>query len=160
MKKILTVLAIVLFSTIGYSQTDSTSYVTDSNVEKLVDKYSAKIEATIVSLAEQLKQPAEHIYKIMVKQQYIKAFTGIIVLLVTILFGYLTIKYASNIENWEYGTIYKNKPTYSLGAFIISIVSLFVTILVLLVGQYPVDIIQGFINPEYGAIQDIINLIK
>ena len=160
MRKILTVLSIVLFSTIGYSQTDSTSYVTDSNVEKLVDKYSAKIEATIVSLAEQLKQPAEHVYKIMVKQQYIKAFEGILVLLIVILFGYLTIKYASNIEDWEYGTVYENKPTYSIGAFYVSSISLFIAILVLLVGQYPMDIIQGFINPEYGAIQDIINLIK
>ena len=160
MRKILTVLSIVIFSTIGYSQTDSTSYVTDSNVEKLVDKYSAKIEATIVSLAEQLKQPAEHVYKIMVKQQYIKAFTGILLLLVIILFVYLTIKYASNIEDWEYGIAYKNKPGYSFGVLIISLASLFIAILVLLVWQYPMDIIQGFINPEYGAIQDIINLIK
>lgn len=153
MKKILTVLAIVLFSTIGYSQTDSTYYVTDSNVEKLVDKYSAKIEATIVSLAEQLKQPAEHIYKIMVKQQVVNSITWLIIGLLCISTVF-TIKFWSNRIDKEQG----DDTGWVMGLILLCIVPSIVGILVLIIQSG--TIVTGFINPEYGAIQDIINLIK
>ena len=45
----------MLFFTIGvtYAQ-DSTQYVTNTNAEKLIDKYSAKVENAIIALAEVL----------------------------------------------------------------------------------------------------------
>ena len=153
MKKILTVLSIVIFSTICYSQTDSTSYVTDSNVEKLVDKYSAKIEATIVSLAEQLKQPAEHVYKIMVKQQVVNSITWIIIGLLCISTVF-TIKFWLNRIEKEIG----DATGWIMGLIFLCIIPLILGILVLVIQSG--TIVTGFINPEYGAIQDIINLIK
>ena len=69
---------------------DST-LVTNTNVEKLVDKYSGKIEAAIVSLAESLQQPAEHVYKVLVKQQIVKAINGLgILLFLLILFFFVS----------------------------------------------------------------------
>jgi len=153
MKKILTVLAIVLFSTIGYSQIDSTSYVTDSNVEKLVDKYSAKIEATIVSLAEQLKQPAEHIYKIMVKQQVVNSIAWLIIGLLCISTAFTRKFWLNRIEKEQ-----DDDMGWVMGLILLCIVPSMIGITVLIVQSE--TIVTGFINPEYGAIQDIINLIK
>lgn len=153
MKKILTILAIILFSTIGYSQTDSTSYVTDSNVEKLVDKYSAKIEATIVSLAKKLKQPTEYVYKIMVKQQVVNSITWLIIGLLCISTVF-TIKFWLNrIEKEQY-----DNTGWVTGLIFLCIVPSIIGILVLVIQSG--TIVTGFINPEYGAMQDIINLIK
>ena len=153
MKKILTVLAIVLFSTIGYSQIDSTTYVTDSNVEKLVDKYSAKIEATIVSLAEQLKQPAEHIYKIMVKQQVVNSIAWLIIGLLCISTAFTRKFWLNRIEKEQ-----DDDMGWVMGLILLCIVPSMIGITVLIVQLD--TIVTGFINPEYGAIQDIINLIK
>jgi len=86
MKHIL--LLITLFisaNTFAITEKLDSGLVTNSNVEKLVDKYSAKISATIVSLAESLKQPAEHVYRILVKQQVVKAITFTISLLLGII---------------------------------------------------------------------------
>ena len=47
--------------------------VTDSDTEKLIDKYSEKISATVTSLAETLKQPATHVYGLLVRQQVLKS---------------------------------------------------------------------------------------
>ena len=160
MKHLITILLFVFVTSMVTAQVDSTAYVTESNIEKLVDKYSGKIEATIISLAESLKQPAEKVWTILIKQQYVKASMGIIVLLIILLFGYLSIKYANNVKDWDRGYVYDDKPTYSIGAAVISVICLFISIIVLLFGGYPNDILQGFINPEYGAIKDIVNLFN
>ncbi len=96
-----------------------TEYVTGSTVERLVDKYSEKIEATIVSLAESLKQPAEAVWKILVKQQYVKAVVGLFIVSLMLFFIYLSFKYASNIEDWENLTVVKGKPAFSGNLFIL-----------------------------------------
>jgi hypothetical protein len=160
MKHLITILLFVFVTSMVTAQVDSTSYVTESNIEKLVDKYSGKIEATIISLAESLKQPAEEVWAILIKQQYVKASMGIIVLLITLLFGYLCIKYANNVKCWDDGEVIENKPTYSMGIVIIFAVCLVISLIVLLFGGYYNDILQGFINPEYGAIKDIVNLFN
>ncbi len=52
---------------------DNVELVTDSNVEKLVDKYSTKVTVAIQGLAKSLQQPAEHVYKILIRQQLLLA---------------------------------------------------------------------------------------
>jgi hypothetical protein len=73
MKKFITLILMAFMINISFAQeskseqTDdlvttvatAAEYVTDGNAEKLVDKYTAKINAAIVAFAEMLKQPAE-----------------------------------------------------------------------------------------------------
>ena len=44
-------------------------YVTNSDAEKLFDKYTGKFAVAIEELAESLKVPAEHVYNILIKDQ-------------------------------------------------------------------------------------------
>ena len=134
------------------TQVDSISYlVTGSDVEMLVDKYSAKLEASIISLAETLQQPAEFVYGIMVKQQYIKSVVWLLPWLLLIAFSILL-------------TYHKSKATFKNGGTyheIFTIASMLGIVIVFIVGLVNFQtVLQGFINPDYGAIQDIIVMFK
>jgi hypothetical protein len=140
--------------------TEVQEYVTNSNAEKLFDKYTDKLSTAIVGLAEILKVPATHVYGILIKQQYVLAYIGLFIFFITLLFIILSLKYALNIDDWDDGSVKKNKPTCSLGFFIAFGIIGIIFLLCFFIGHYPEDIFQGFINPEYGAIKDIVNFIK
>lgn len=120
---------------------------TSSNIEQLVDKYSAKIEASIISLSETLKQPAEFVYGIMIKQQYVKAVTHLAIILLLLLIGIVMIIIETKILEW-------NDPLIGPFGIAIEIVAL------IWLACAANMIFGGFINPDYGAIQDITNLFK
>lgn len=143
MKKLLLIL--LLFITfISYGQTDSTQYVTNSNVEKLVDKYSEKVEAAFVALADKLQQPVEYVYKLVVKQQYIKGISSILFLIVSIIIFYLGYKQGEK-ENWEDGPWVL--PLCLGGLAIISAIAWFFA-----------SGLACLLNPEYMAIKEIIKM--
>ncbi len=149
---------LIIFITIGFvmNAQDSTKYVTDSNVEKLVDKYSGKIEATVVALSESLEQSVDHVYKILVRQQYVKAINGVGILLILLILGAMTYKLLTHEEAFD------NAGDLEIRGFL-GVISLGLTLLFLLIffaGDFYTDITQGFINPEYGALQDIFELIS
>jgi hypothetical protein len=143
------------------AQSVAKTQVTESTVERLVDKYSGKIEATLASLAESLKQPVEFVYTVMVRQQYVKAVTHCVIILITILLliaFYKLLKYGFKPykEDSSYSNFYENDaliaPTVILG---------FMAVGMFLYSIIGMDcVIQGFINPHYGAIKDIGELIK
>ena len=114
--------------------------VTESDVELLVDKYSAKIEASLISLAKTLQQPAERIYSVLVKKSYIDGILAI----GFFIFGLILI--TGHLNKW-------------------ADVWLVITILgaVLFIGGSIAICDEGlnnFINPDYGAIKDITDLFK
>lgn len=162
MKKLLLFLLLSFIINIGYSQQDSTSYVTNSNVEKLVDKYSTKLEASITALAKELKQPAEHVYKILVKQQIVLSFSYLLIFLLTIglIIGFIPFMRYGLKGDTQYQYYSSNFGKYDglvgLAVFwgILIIVGLSASVILL------PDILQGFLNPEYGAIKDIISFFK
>ena len=141
------ILLFMLFFTIGvtYAQ-DSTQYVTNSNAEKLIDKYSAKVENAIIALAEKLQQPVEHVYKVLVRQQLvwgIGTLLGICIGFSFILLGIIVL----NKWDWDEDIAIFMQIT----GYIITVISL---ILFFIYG------LTGLINPEYGALKDIISMIK
>ena len=159
MKKLLFLLMCVTLVTASFAQkvdsvsTDTSQYVTNSDTEKLVDKYSAKIEATIVSLAQTLKTPAEHVYKILVKQQVVYAIEAtvvqILLLIVLIILWYLYYQEAK-----------KNQfDSYKISGWLTTccVFSCIFVILSVICVSY---MVSGFVNPEYGAIKDIAKLIR
>lgn len=144
MKKLFISLTFLLCIVIISRAQDTTSYVSNSNVEKLIDKYSKKIEASVTALAESLKQPTEHIYYILVKKQKIVGYSSLLAILFSVLL-FLAAVYLSN-KDMEEGAII---------LFVISVV-LFITSCACFV----IDGLQGLLNPEYGAIKEIVKFIK
>ena len=154
MKKILFLLvALFVANSVAFSQ-EKEELVTESNVERLVDKYSTKIEASIISLAESLQQPAEYVYTVLVRQQYVKASASTAMLLVFIIFF---IVFKVSISEADFSERGFNR--HALISIISGAVGL-IGIIVFTADGCFMDILQGFINPDYGAIQDIANLFK
>jgi zinc transporter ZupT len=172
MKKILILLSLFIFS-INITAQDSTKYVTELNAEKLVDKYAAKFEATIISLAETLKTPAEHVYVVLIKQQRIKAATFILIFVIGLIMLSIfrqQFKHAQWHEKPDYHrSEYKDKEEYDQWCkencfnkhATLSLISGFTCLIFLLVSLINVDtIMTGLFNPEYGAINSIIDMVK
>jgi len=141
-------------------QSNSTSkeYVTDSNVEKLIDKYGEKLESALFALSESLKQPVEHVYNILIRQQYVKAFSGIVLFIISIILIVLCIVFAKNVDDWDVLIIPDGKSKASPAFAVIFGVCGLITSIIFFAGGYFSDILQGLINPEYGAIMDILKL--
>lgn len=146
MKKLFIIVCLVFITGVSFAQQDSTKYVTNSNVERLVDKYTDKIEVAITSLAQELKQPVEHVYKLLVKQQVVKAATWTVAIIVALLvtIGLWILWYFDKEEKDEWWGL----PVFVTGILCVLIAGTLSTIL------------GGFINPEYGAINEIIDWIK
>ena len=172
MKKLLFILMAVIMTSVVHATnvvtndstvTKVTESVTSSNVEKLVDKYSAKIEASVISLAQSLKQPAEHVYKVLVRQQVVHSF-GLLVFPV-----FLIISIISFYKLMKFGLAETNNNSYVRTNFdkhedwlipILIVVGIAIAFFLIATFVSFTDMLQGFINPEYGALKDIVNMIK
>lgn len=144
MKKLILICLMVL-GTVGYAQEDS-SAANISETERIVDKYSGKALEAINGIAKSLQVPAEHVYKILVKQQVVNATTWLIsdllITFITIILWISWIKDKKERDNW-WG------------------IPVILSCITLLFYICNIDIIvSGYINPEYGAIKEIMNLIK
>lgn len=163
MKSILIIL-ITLFSftvnaNIVTEVVDSTKSAVNKSVE-FVDTSStfktiySDIKSGIVGLATALKVTAEHVYTILVKQQVVNSIIYLILGIISIIFIINWIKKYKSNEEWEdYGN-----PT-ALG--VVRITQIIIGFILLVISLLNIDIIiTGLINPEYGAIKEILNFIK
>ncbi len=145
MKRLILILLLFTVSFAVYSQ-DSTKYVTDTNTEKLIDKYSEKIGDAITALADKLQQPAEHVYKILVRQQVVWGVGTLICIFLGILLLYLGI---AGENKWDMDDDF---------CLFLQVIGIMVTLISLIL--FFVYGLTGLINPEYGALKDIVNMIK
>jgi peptidoglycan biosynthesis protein MviN/MurJ (putative lipid II flippase) len=148
MKNIILILGL-LFSVSVFSQ-DTTKYVTNTNAEKLVDKYLDQATSAITALAVSLKQPAEHVYEVLVKQQIVK---GVMVLSILVLSLFMIIlSYA-----------FSRKSDFNKGNFAaVSTIACGVAgCIMFLYSMVCMDmLITGLFNPEYSAIKEIVSFFK
>ena len=129
------------------------SLSTIQNVERLVDKYGEKIGTVIVALSEKLQQPVEHVYGVLVKQQVVNAIVWLIVLITGIvLFAFAFIIGVSKYANWsdrDFNVVAAVSLITGIASFVMFVLGI----------THLTEIVQGFINPEYGAIKDIVELV-
>jgi len=166
MKKILTILTFSLISILSYSNNSNDSLVnsvSESVLKQIPDSFGltfkqvyTDIKSGLVALGESLKVSSEHVYEILVKQQVVDAFyylmLGLLSLFLIISFFK---KYKSN-EQWS--TEDEKNPT---GVGIIRVLQMVLGCFIFLIFLFSIDtIITGFINPEYGAIKQILEIIK
>lgn len=120
---------------------------TNSNFKQV---YS-DVKAGLVGLSAALKVGTEHVYEILVKQQVIMAISYLITLLFSgfvIIYGFKKV-----IDNWT------DITDLNLECIVV-LPSSFAVLWFFAFFNLIDDIITGFLNPEFGAIQEIINFVK
>lgn len=161
MKQLLIITSLMLFSIVSYADSTSigdkvSNVITSVDTSSISKQIYSDIKGVVVGLADALKVGSEHVYKILVKQQIVNSVIYIILLLFGLYFIYNFIKaYKDKDEEWEY-----DSATPS-GISIVRILQIIVGGIMFFVGIINIDvIITGFINPEYGAIEKILNILK
>lgn len=113
------------------------------------------VKSSITGLASALKVTAEHVYGILVKQQIVNSIVYLLIFMFSILSFTICYKNWSKIEMNESGNPKEAKP------FVITIIFGLLGIILMCVFLKNIDLmIMGFINPEYGAIMNIIHFVK
>lgn len=103
----------------------------------------------IAQLAKALQIGTEHVYEVVVKQQLVHSITWLIIYLVGFTSIYLSLKKTFNLVQED-------------GDWINLLIPLSIVALVFMVTFVRTidDVVTGFVNPEYGALRTIMNLIK
>jgi hypothetical protein len=125
----------------------------NENANQSIELVANKLDSYIAILAEKLGVAAEYVYPLFVKQQAIEAwwFFGILggFALILSVCLYKSIKYGIR-EEWDGGSF---APTLIFGF-------LFAFCVILPFGVFGIDYFTKIVNPEYAAIQAIIQSVK
>lgn len=120
-------------------------------------KVYGDVKAGISGLASSLKVGAEHVYYVLVKQQVVHAIKWLLILG----FGFFCIihflkKYKLITEKWwnHADTMPTMMGVFRVGQIIMGVVFICIGF------NHTNEILTGCINPEYGALQDILNFVK
>lgn len=117
----------------------------------------------VSALAATLKVGAEHVYEVLVKQQIVNSITNVIIYLVFIIVIVITIKTMDRmIPSREYRD--KNRedledyfPVFLIGGIILAVAAIGGSIYFTSTIN---DTVMGFVNPEYGAMQQVVNFVR
>tara|TARA_R110002020_G_scaffold241717_4_gene454956 strand:+ start:123 stop:509 length:387 start_codon:yes stop_codon:yes gene_type:complete len=112
------------------------------------------IKGAVASIAEGLSIGAEHVYTVLVRQQVVTSIVMSIVLIIGSM-GFVLILNALAKSAKEDARYWHKEMS------VIHVILLLCTFIVMFVGLINLDtIITGFVNPEYGAMHEIIDMIK
>jgi len=106
------------------------------------------IETAINTLATELKVTADHVYGVLIRQQTINAIHIIIIDALLLIFSIICIIVCIKNVNTDLTEV----------MIATTAISSIITIIVM-AGTLP-SMLTGFVNPEYGAIQDIMRMIR
>lgn len=132
------------------------SIKTADNVKVTATQVYNDAKSVLKSLGDALKVGSEHVYEVLVKQQVVQSITNLVIGLLLAITLPLACKLIINAKWNEYGLEDNSILSFTLGC-IFGILSLIVTIYSLI---NLVETVTGFVNPEYGAIKQILDLIK
>lgn len=173
MKQLLILLGILLLNTFtlnagGLSHLDSLANGYDVNVKDvknldskpIMNQIYEDVKEALVGLSGALKVGSEHVYKVLIKQQIVNS---VIFLFLGILSTYLIINFMKNYksdEQWILKNTNSNDPPPTfLG--VIRGLQMVLAIILLMIFLFNIDVVMtGFINPEYGALTEIMKWIK
>ena len=121
------------------------------------------IRSGIEGMAAALKVGAAHVYEVLVRQQVAKSIVILIVFIAGIIFLIVAWKRAK-IADWnaDYGKDDNDKKlTGPNGWAVLDIVFWVLGIICVIYGICRIQtMITGFVNPEYGAMEDIVDFVK
>lgn len=181
-KIILSIIALCLLSLVGFSQrhhmdtiwvnTDPTdtgkswvpvndTHSTTMNIAPTADtsqvtvrEVYTDVKNVLSGIGSALKVGSEHVYSILIKQQFVKGVTysfSLLAAIVSITLLIKFVKFAKKSKDWDW----RDDNTWFV-AILLAIVSLFSVFFFVASLE---TIITAFVNPEYGALQDILTLL-
>lgn len=145
------VIALTLFSNIVFAQ-DSTRVnpsVVYNDIKHTIGVNAPKIEQAVTSLAKSLKVTADNVWDILVKQQKVWSICILIDCVITI-FSWIHFYYRLNIV--QKNTDHTCPDSLVVACVITGIIAITGSIVG---GIYFQQMLTGFLNPEYGAMQTI-----
>lgn len=136
----------------GEQEKDSLATTKEITTREIYDD----VKIALTQLAEGLQVGSEHVYGVLVKQQVVEAWAWVGMGIMSVMF---LIVFAIIINR----LINKQKTGDDSNDFLIgfSIIASIILAVVAFTSIVHIDtILTGFINPEYGAIKEILDLIK
>lgn len=162
MKKLMIIL-LCCISFAAKSQDTTKLAIPDSSKLTLLKVYN-DTNAGITGLAAALKQPAIHVYEVLIKQQVVNSIMYIIIIIMLFivclrLWGIFRRNCARTKDKED--SWYTDDLSEHAGLIGVLIISVIVSIGCLATFCATAEVIvTGFVNPEYGAIKEIINFVK
>lgn len=120
---------------------------------QVIDHIYDKTTEAITELAQALAVPAEHVYNVLVKQQVVVGVSLLVGLLFSMLFTSISWFILFKKHNFKRELCLQNTEGYWMLSLLLSIVSIVLLVVFLSSG------ISSLLNPEYGAIRDIIRIL-
>lgn len=118
------------------------------------------IKGALHDMGEALKVGAEHVYEVLVRQQIVNSIATVLVYAVLIALAIILVRHTmAGINRY-------NKTKQSYDDWPGELIASFIFSIILCCGLCGIflatiqSVITGFVNPEYGAIKDILNVIK
>lgn len=112
------------------------------------------VKGALSAIGDALKTGAEHVYEVLVRQQLVESITLLVIYAILTLIAGLS---------WKYSLRYFERARKEGGedyGLILIIPSLTTIVLVGVLIETGSSCITGFVNPEYGAIQEIRKFIR
>lgn len=120
------------------------------------NKVYADVKEGLSGLAAGLKTGVSHVYEVLVRQQLVISITDLIFLIASFISIIFWIKAYKSKEEWQ--SLGVGDAT---GVGVVRIIQIVISLIILVVAViYIPDMITGFVNPEYGAIKEIISFVK
>lgn len=168
MKKLILLSSVFLLScaTFATTQTDTTLQKTEELVDSVIPDSASltfkevycDIKSGIGALASALEVGVNIVYTTLLKQQYVKSIVNIVTYLIGILI--LFVSYKQFNKKWFIDAINERHGMWDIYAvFFIIAFSMFIIISIAYFVSSITETITGFINPEYGAIKEILEVI-
>ena len=151
MKKIILLFFALLLTSAIFAQSSDPQQDTAKLTKEVLYE---DVKAVVKQIADALKVGTEHVYSILVKQQIVKSIVWLIVGAIPTL---LLIVFGKSVWTWARDN---SKESDGFSGFVAFLFYMF-TIVPMIIFMFHLDVIvTGFVNPEYGAITQIMNMIK
>ena len=177
MKKQIIIALLSFSSLLGFTQTKNDTLVSkvqqsvlesipDSSALTFKEVYS-DIKSGLGALGSALKVGSEHVYEVLVKQQFANSITSLSLIIISLIVLTILIKQGSknlkihsdlgknerywHIDDSRFGTI---------GSILFVFAGLLGILIMVGICANFNNLVTGFVNPEYGAIKEVLKVIK
>ena len=152
--KLILFLVIILLSNVANAQNKDPLHLFDSTKRSAAfDSVYKDVKGALATMADGLKVTVDHLWSVLVYQQRLEAIMWLIITGITIIPIVSSFKYYRKKISDDRGEL--NKDGWIM--IFLMIVSVF---MVISVACNIKNMIQGFFNPEYGALKEIIKIIE
>lgn len=142
------IIAMLACSAATFAQADTPEVTkVSTEINNVVNNIFDKTTEAVKGMADALKVPAEHVYTVIVKQQLTKSVTWTIVYVLLLI-----------VCLWLWYLWLKDDGDDKLDWIVVPILA--TIIYIILISASLTVVISGYFNPEYGAIKEIVELIK